>query len=438
MKFTHTKQLFFALAALLIASLACSQFASPVTTSTSQPEATAVEVASPEPTQEVEQKPELGEVILEDDFSDNSNNWYVGADTETDSTVEDGQFKVKVLAQDTSFSFDPPVSVSDADISFDTTFNGGKPANAGYGLLCHAIDADNRYRIRIAPDGFYAINKTVKGETTDLVNWTKTGVINQGIGVVNNIRAICSENHITLYVNDIFLSDVVDSDLSGGNFALLTAYYKNEDSDTAPVEVGFSNLVVRKPLAWERPAESLLSDSFDNNNNGWDVFENEGNSAQIVDGQMVMKVVAKDSFYSVWPQITLANVDMTFDATIQEGTVANAGYGASCRFSNVDNLYSFRIDGEGYYTLAKKVDGNWETIIDWTSSNALNLEPGATNHIRVVCSDSKLELYANDQLLISSQDTTLTGSGFSLHASHFSVDDQPITVTFDNMEVKYP
>jgi hypothetical protein len=216
------------------------------------------------------------------------------------------------------------------------------------------------------------------------------------------------------------------------------ASYKNNENDTNPVKVGFSNLVVRKPMAWERPVESMLHDTFDNNDKSWSVFEDQGNSAQIQNGQMVIKVADADSIYRIWPQLSLANVDITFDATIQEGTQSNVSYGAVCRFSNLDNLYSFRVDGDGYYILEKKVEGNWETLVDWTSSSVLKAGVGQTNHIRVVCSDSKLELYANDQLLVSSQDTTLTGSGFALQAGRFSKDDAAMSVSFDNVDVKYP
>jgi hypothetical protein len=440
MKSSRSKQLFLVPAVLLIASLACSQFGAPAATEapvTEAPESAPIETEAPV-TEAAEQNPEMGDVIFEDDFVDNSNNWYVGLDSETDSVIEDGQFKVKVLMQDTSFSFDPPVVISDADITVDTEFLEGAPENAGYGFLCNAKDADNRYRIRIAPDGYYAINKTVNGTTTDLINWTSAGAINQGVGAVNHMRVVCSEGHITLYINDVLLSDVVDTELSGGAFSLLVASYKNKESDTSPIKVGFSNLIVKKPKAWERPTEALLSDSFDGNGNSWSVFDENGNSAQLENGQMVIKVANADSIYRTWPQVTLSNVDMTFDVTIQEGTQSNVSYGAACRFSSVDNLYSFRIDGDGYYSLEKKVAGNWETLVDWTSSSALKLGTGETNRVRVVCSGSNLELYANEQLLISSQDTTLTGSGFALQASRFAVDNEPVSVAFDNMEVKYP
>jgi len=438
-KSNRFKQLYFALASLLLASLACSQVSG---SPTEQPAgATSVAAESAEPTEPPAPTqapmPELGEVILDEQFTDNANNWYVGTDADTISVVEGGKFKISVLNLDTNFTFDPPVAVSEADITVDTEFTEGAPENYGYGVTCHDKDVDNRYRIRISPDGTYAINKTVNTESTDIIPWTNTAAINRGVGAVNRMRVICSENQIILYVNDILLSNVVDTDLSSGSFSLLVAAYKVNENDSTPPSVSFSNLIVRKPLAWVRPAETLLADAFDNNDNGWDVFDENGNNASIENGQMIMKVKDKDSSYRIWPQLALTNVDLTFDAAVQEGTLSNLSYGAACRISDKSN-YSFKIDGDGYYSLGKIVDGNWETLVDWTASSAVKSGTGEINHIRVVCSGSTLELYANDQMLISSQDSSLTGSGFALQTGLGAADELPVSVAFDNVEVKYP
>ncbi len=214
--------------------------------------------------------------------------------------------------------------------------------------------------------------------------------------------------------------------------------YANNLNDKNPVAVSFSNLVARKPQAWSRPTETLLSDSFDNNNNNWDIFDENGNSAQVENGQLVMKIKDADSVYRIWPQMALSDVDMSFDVIIQEGTQANVGFGTACRYVDNDKHYSFNVDGDGYYTLKKKVNGTTETIVDWTASTAIQPGVGVTNRIRVVCSGSTLELYANNQLVVSSQDTSLTAGGFALQAGRFAIDDAPVSVTFDNVEVKYP
>jgi hypothetical protein len=437
MKFMHTRQLYFALATFLFASLACSLVNAPITTQQPVPTAIPTVAVIEQPTQEP--TPEIGELLLEEDFADNSNNWYVGADAETESRVEDGKYKVRVLAPNDNFYwFVPPVSASEVDVTVDTEFTEGAMENAAYGFLCHFTDSNNFHRFRVAPDGTYAIDKSVNAEQSYIVDWTKSHAINQGVGATNKIHVICNENHLTLYINDAFMADVVDTSLTGGTFNLMVGAYANKREDKNPIGMNFSNLSVRKPLPWEHPTEALLVDSFDDNNNSWDVFEENGNSAQVENGQMVMKVVEPNSIYRVWPGIALSNLDLTFDAVIQEGTQSNVSYGAACRYVNNDNYYSFSVDGDGYYTLKKKVKGTQEILTDWTLSNALKPGVGQTNRIRVVCSDSMLEIYANDQLVTSLQDAELTAGGFALQAGRFDKDDLPMSVTFDNIEVKYP
>jgi hypothetical protein len=439
MKSSRSKQLFFFVAVLLLAGLACSQVGMPpaVATTEQQPTPGSVTVSSPEPAQTP--MPTLGEVVFEDKFADNSNNWYVGKDKDTESIVEDGKYKVRILVPNNNFYwFASPLSVSDVDMTLDAEFAGGAPENAAYGLLCHYQDDGNYYRFRIAPDGSYTIDKSVNKETSVLADWTKSNAIKQGVGETNQVHVICNANHLVLYINDNFVADVMDTSLSGGSFQLMVGAYTNNKDDKNSIEVNFSNLTVRKPLAWERPTNTILSDSFDNNNNKWDVFQETDGSGQIENGQMIMKVNAEDSIYRIWTGTTLSNVDLTFDATIQEGDPANVAFGAACRYTNNDNYYSFNMDGKGFYILTKKVNKNPATLVDWTSSPAIKTGVGETNRIRVVCSHNILELYANDQLLVSSMDTSLLAGGFALQAGRFKKDGKPMSVGFDNVEVKYP
>lgn len=201
------------------------------------------------------------------------------------------------------------------------------------------------------------------------------------------------------------------------------------------------------PVATEAPAteqpqpeltETSLSDSFDNNDNGWGLFEEDGYSIQIQGGQMLIKLKQADYYSYSMPQVKFSDVDMSFDVVIQEGAQANAWFGAMCRYIDDDNHYDFAIDGYGYYKLSKKVNGEWSTLVDWTESTSIKPGVGETNRIRVVCSGSSLELYANDQPVVTSQDASLTAGGFALQAGRYEEDDALVSVVFDNLDAKYP
>jgi hypothetical protein len=445
MKSVRAPQLSLALIALLLAALACSlpigktqvKPTAPPTSEAKQSTQAPEPTLAPEPTATTSESPE-GETVLEESFSDNSNKWYVGKDKDSEAAIEDGKYKVRVILQDNYYWFEAPVEASDVDMTVDTEFTEGAPENAGYGFLCHYKDADNHYRFSIAPDGYYSIYKWVGGKYSVLIGWEFTNAIQKGTGVVNTIRAICTDNHLTMYVNDSLVADVTDTSLSGGSYALMAANFKNSKTDTKPIGVSFSNLVVRKATGWKAPTDTLLSDSFDDNNNGWDVYKHDKASAQIENGQMVISVTEPDSTYVVNPGMSLSNVDMSYDVVVSKGTPVNTSYGAACRWIDKDNRYMFDLSADGQYSLNKRVAGESTQIVKWTASDAFKTSVGDVNHLRVVCNGDTLELYVNDQQLISTQDTSLAAGGFALQAGRFKEDTKPVSVGFDNLEVSYP
>ncbi|MHC1784297.1 MAG: hypothetical protein AB9891_16350 [Anaerolineaceae bacterium] len=448
MKISQKRLSISAIAGLLIlASIllsACGAPAAPAATetpATEQPlvptvEATPTEATPAEPTMEVEQKSELGEVIFEDNFSDQSNNWDFSSNENSESIIEDGKLKVRVINNDKFTHIKPPVDAAEVDLSVDAEFTDG--VSMQYGFLCHYKDGDNYLRAVVSTKGSYSIVKKMNAEFATLVDWNPSSTIDQGTGMVNRLRLVCTEGHVSLFINDALAADVMDTSLSGGSYRLVAGWPKSDTDNTVPVSVSFSNLVVRKPLAWEPSSDLLFSDSFDNNDNAWGLFEKDDFTVQIKDGQKVMRIETPDYYVYNRIPVQLTNVDMAFDVILQEGTPANTGFGAMCRWTDKDNYYEFRMNGDGLYRAAKRVKGNWETLIDWSASTAVKPGVGETNRIRVVCAGSNLELYANEQPVIKINDGSLTSGGSSIIANSFEVDDAPVTVAFDNLEVKYP
>jgi hypothetical protein len=229
-----------AISVLVLVSLACAT--TPVQSSATSENSAPVVETSPA----VDSAPPLGEVILEDQFVDNSNNWLVDTDQYRQATIADGKYQIRIT--DAGYNwFYGPVAVSDVDITVDTEFVEGVPANTDYGVLCRVKDTNNHYRFLIASDGVYRIDKLVNNESSAIIDWTGSKALRTGTGVINTIRAICKGDHLTLYVNDSLVADVVDSSLEGGNYALMAGAYTGSDKVFTPAVVNFSNLTVRKP-----------------------------------------------------------------------------------------------------------------------------------------------------------------------------------------------
>lgn len=386
---------------------------------------------------------ELGEVILEENFADNSNTWDIGSNENSESVIDDGKLIVKSQIPSEGYShtfFTPPVSAENIDISVDIEFSEGAPENGVAGVACQYKDDDNYIWVAINRVGGYTIQKQVNKEWTTLVPWSTSSLTHQEVAA-NHLRVVCNDGHITLFVNDGFAADTMDTSLSGGSFRLDAASRAENTDDTNPVGVSFSNLVVREPQAWEAPAGILLSDSFDNNDNAWYLFDkNEyGISNKIQDGQLVQKFENGGTNTNRVLPVQVSNVDMSFDATIKEGAPSNAWFGAACRRTysgDQPNYYEFAINN-GRYWLGKTTAGTSETLVDWTDSTAIKSGIGETNHVRVVCSGSTLELYANDQLLLSMEDESFVAGYSTLKAGRYEKDNATVAVAFDNLEVRY-
>lgn len=128
---------------------------------------------------------------------------------------------------------------------------------------------------------------------------------------------------------------------------------------------------------------------------------------------------------------------MEADAT-QVGGPDNNGYGIVFRYDTTQKeFYAFNISGDGYYALG--IDGpnhdKPDMLVDWTASSAIN-KGKQTNHLKAVVVGGKIDLYANDQLLTTVQNTKLTSGEIGFFG--FSPEGGGSEYSFDNLKVTAP
>jgi len=73
-------------------------------------------------------------------------------------------------------------------------------------------------------------------------------------------------------------------------------------------------------------------------------------------------------------------------------------YGVVFRFQDTDNFYRFLVSGDGYYIVGTKLNGVWTTLQSKTKSAFIN-QGNSTNHLKVVCQGTRIEVYVKSQLL---------------------------------------
>jgi hypothetical protein len=108
--------------------------------------------------------------------------------------------------------------------------------------------------------------------------------------------------------------------------------------------------------------------------------------------------------------------------------------GVICRLQDADNFYAFLVSADGYYSILRFVDG-FESLVGMEErmpSDTIR-RGNVKNHIRVECSGSMLRLYANDNLLIETADTTLQNGDVAVVVG--TLENPGVDALFNNLEV---
>jgi len=369
-------------------------------------------------------------VVLQDDFSAANNGWNLDDTNIVERGITGGEFYLKVLDTNTDAWSTYPQSFEDVTVEVDAHKTTGPDVN-NYGVMCRYQDPDNYYFLQLGSDGTYAISRYLNGKFSSLVDWAASPSVKKG-NEINHIRAECVGNLLSLYANGNLLASVEDDALHTGKIALGTGTY-----DDAGVQVNFDNVAVRTPAAEAPPTgELLIFDDFSDNSNGWTESEDSDTTYAVNDGEYF--ITLNTASYLSWALAghkDWGNVTVDVDTRGVSGPNDNE-FGVMCRYQNPDNYYQFGISGDGYYRLAKWVDGNFSELVSWDTSDSINL--GKTNnHLTIICDGSTLEMRVNGDTLISVTDDLLPAGGdVALFVGTF--DTPGATIAFDNLNVTRP
>lgn len=128
------------------------------------------------------------------------------------------------------------------DVAIDVSIEQLSPAPENiYGVICRAHPSLNGmgYYFLLDGQGQFGIRKGDGERITVLVPWTKNDAIKQGTS--NQIRAVCVQDYLALYINDTFMAEVRDSHFSEGwaGFAI------NAGADLQ-IAVTFDDLIIHE------------------------------------------------------------------------------------------------------------------------------------------------------------------------------------------------
>ncbi len=368
---------------------------------------------------------DVGNILFQDDFSDPGSGWEIEEYESGNIGYKDGVYFVRAENDEYYYFGMAGRSFTDAVIEVDATQVLG-PANDNnhYGVACRIQPDNHGYFFRISGSGHYSILKEMGEEDVWLVDWTQSTAIHQG-NETNHIRAICDGSRLALFVNGELLAEVEDGDFSTGDIGLTAGTFEDE-----PTEIHYDDLLVQSPL------ELLFQDDFSDSGSGWEIGDYDTGDVGYTDGvyfvtstekEQMMWGLANRSFYD-----TIVEVDAT---QISAPDNDNNAYGVMCRIQSNNDGYLLRVSGDGYYAIHAIVEGEFESLVEWASSDAIHLG-NATNHIRAVCDGTSLALIVNGELLAEVEDYTFSEGDIALTATTF--EDEPTEVHFDDLLVSAP
>ena len=194
----------------------------------------------------------------------------------------------------------------------------------------------------------------------------------------------------------------------------------------------------------------VYKDDFSDPASGWPTLSGKEVEAYYEDGEYHLLVNPLSSAEAVRPGVSyyrfgLASppdagpfTDFIVEADVRPVGGWNLGYfGLVFRAQDMGNFYKFLVSGDGSYCLEASLNGQRKTLQKPTESQFI--EKGkSTNHLKVVCQGSQIELFVNEHHL-----TSLTRQYFTDGYVGVIVDPRVVSRTefhgaFDNFRVSSP
>jgi hypothetical protein len=186
-----------------------------------------------------------GTVLFQDDFSNPASGWVARKTDYGEFAYLDGELRVLLNKADfNTYAILPVRKFSDMSVEVDARLVAG-PENGVFGIICRAEanegTASKAYVFAIRSDGVYAILKRTSPTFWDaIVSGKKSGAIKAGDST-NHLRADCSGNALTFYVNGVKLLETTDGDFKSGQVGVVVT----TQPKSAAMDVRFDNFVVR-------------------------------------------------------------------------------------------------------------------------------------------------------------------------------------------------
>ncbi len=336
-------------------------------------------------------------LVYNENFSDNTNGWSDNKSTEKYSTrIVGGSYYFEHKRTDGAWtSWNRKFIDTEGDFTIEAKIKKVSGIlNNGYGIIFGRKDSDNQYQFEISGNGSYRYDREVDGKVTAVKGWTKSSYINKGNGVYNTLTLKKIDKKVKFYINNGWVyTDNFDRFL--GN---IFGFIINKNQKIA---------VDYLKIYSEYESESVVFfDDFKNNDKNWiDDDNNSDRKLDIKDGFYYFAHKSDQDFWTIHRSVTIDDSkDFKIEALIKKVSgIQNNGYGVLFGRKDNDNMFDFRLSGDGHYRINEHKNGDYVKHSSWVKSDAVNKGNGATNQLSIIKKGNKLKFFVNGRDVYTTQ-----------------------------------
>ena len=163
-------------------------------------------------------------------------------DGAADFSVEDGALEGYVAADRGYLMSRNHVAHTDVIVNATVQQTQGLLGN-GFGVVCRADEQGNGYYFLLSSDGQFTISvgTSARDELFEIIPWQNHSIIKQNTQP-NEIRAVCAGNYLAMFINDVFVAEAFDDELTAGELGVVIG------AVTRPAAARFDNILLRDAI----------------------------------------------------------------------------------------------------------------------------------------------------------------------------------------------
>lgn len=174
-----------------------------------------------------------------------------------------------------------------------------------------------------------------------------------------------------------------------------------------------------------------IEDNFDADNGTWDTNYTGNTSIYFRAGKLHLAVDVDSTVAWSESSTRVGDFYMEVESVHQEGPLNNQ-FGVLFQYEDSDNFLFFAIGSDGYYSLQRLANNEWEMLIEWTESDVIETGEASENVLGILAEGSNVALLINDYIVDQIEVEPNEGK-LALAAGAY--DEVGVNVAFDNFAV---